>query len=112
MDDNSYKACSGTYPRVLITALTQAIHDYQPHLKQSPGAHMTVNREQGNSMPQRIGSDYMVAANHGQALKGDCLNVTETRLGPVKACFAMPWVYMYLASLVITCKIIQVHLKI
>ena len=45
-----------------------------------------------------------VANSPGQLLKGDCLNVTETRLGPVKACLAMPWVYVYLASFVMTCK--------
>lgn len=53
----------------------------------------------------------MEATSAGQLLKGDCLNVTETRLGPVRACLAMPWVYMYLASFVMTCKTIQVQVK-
>lgn len=53
----------------------------------------------------------MLAINAGQPLKGDCLNVTETRLDPVKACLAMPWVYMYLASFVMTCTPIQVQLN-
>lgn len=52
-----------------------------------------------------------VACSPGQLLKGDCLNVTETRLGPVKACLAMPCVYMYLASFVMTCKTLQLQQK-
>lgn len=40
-----------------------------------------------------------------QSFKGDCLNVIDNRRGDVKASLPMPWEYLYLASLVMTCTV-------
>lgn len=90
---------------------------YQTSIKASANAHMNCcNQEKGKTQHicnacRSFTVTEKAATYPGQLLKGDCLNVTESRLGWVKACLAMPWVYIYLASFVMTCKTLQVQQK-